>query len=71
MANRTANIFGATIPTSLTFTPPTPAPAARPAAPTSAANLQALLALSGQDRANAFLKGLGAMGPADIAAGAT
>ena len=47
-----------------------PAPAARPAAPTSAANLQTLLALSGQDRANAFLKGLGAMGPALIAAGA-
>jgi len=42
----------------------------RPPAPTSAANLQALLALSGQDRANAFLKGLGAMGPALIAAGA-
>jgi len=56
--------------TTLTFTPPTPAPAARPAAPTSAANLQTLLALSGQDRANAFLKGLGAMGPALIAAGA-
>jgi hypothetical protein len=50
--------------------PMMPAPAARPAAPTSAANLQALLALSGQDRANAFLKGLGAMGPALIAAGA-
>ena len=50
--------------------PMMPAPAARPAAPTSAANLQALLALSGQDRASAFLKGLGAMGPALIAAGA-
>jgi hypothetical protein len=50
--------------------PMMPAPAARPAAPTSAANLQTLLALSGQDRANAFLKGLGAMGPALIAAGA-
>ena len=50
--------------------PMMPAPATRPPAPTSAANLQALLALSGQDRANAFLKGLGAMGPALIAAGA-
>lgn len=50
--------------------PRIPASAARPPAPTSAANLQALLALSGQDRANAFLKGLGAMGPALIAAGA-
>ena len=76
MANRMANIFGANIPTSLTFVPPTPVPAYQTAAapmmpaPTSAANLQALLALSGQDRANAFLKGLGAMGPALIAAGA-
>ena len=50
--------------------PMMPAPATRPPAPTSAANLQALLALSGQDRASAFLKGLGAMGPALIAAGA-
>jgi len=56
-------------PTATPMMPP-PAPAARPPAPTSAANLQALLALSGQDRANAFLKGLGAMGPALIAAGA-
>ena len=83
MANRMANVFGVNIPTLLTFVPPTPvptyqtaaatmmpAPAARPPAPMSAANLQALLALSGQDRANAFLKGLGAMGPALIAAGA-
>ncbi len=53
-----------------TAAPTMPAPAARPPAPTSAANLQALLALSGQDRASAFLKGLGAMGPALIAAGA-
>ena len=70
MANRMANVFGVNIPTSLKFTPPTLPPATRPPAPTSAANLQALMALSGQDRASAFLKGLGAMGPALIAAGA-
>ena len=66
------NLFGSPMMPRPTATPmmPAPAPAARPPAPTSAANLQALLALSGQDRANAFLKGLGAMGPALIAAGA-
>ena len=64
------NLFGSPMMPRPTATPMMPAPAARPAAPTSAANLQALLALSGQDRANAFLKGLGAMGPALIAAGA-
>tara|TARA_Y100001963_G_scaffold124889_1_gene176085 strand:- start:14368 stop:15597 length:1230 start_codon:yes stop_codon:yes gene_type:complete len=74
MLGNPGNLFGSSMmprpTTTLTFTPPTPAPAPRPPAPTSAANLQTLLALSGQDRANAFLKGLGAMGPALIAAGA-
>lgn len=64
------NLFGSPMMPRPTAAPTMPAPAARPPAPTSAANLQALLALSGQDRANAFLKGLGAMGPALIAAGA-
>ena len=71
----TAPLFGsrpmATFPTYQTAAAPMmPASTPRPPAPTSAANLQTLLALSGQDRANAFLKGLGAMGPALIAAGA-
>jgi hypothetical protein len=63
-------LFGSPITPRPVAAPMMPAPAARPPAPTSAANLQALLALSGQDRASAFLKGLGAMGPALIAAGA-
>tara|TARA_E500000305_G_C4009033_1_gene231647 strand:+ start:205 stop:1461 length:1257 start_codon:yes stop_codon:yes gene_type:complete len=65
------SLFGSpSMTTRPTAAPMMPAPATRPPAPTSAANLQALLALSGQDRASAFLKGLGAMGPALIAAGA-
>jgi len=63
-------LFGSSMMPRTAAAPMMPAPATRPPAPTSAANLQALLALSGQDRANAFLKGLGAMGPALIAAGA-
>ena len=63
-------LFGSSMMQRAAAAPMMPAPATRPPAPTSAANLQALLALSGQDRANAFLKGLGAMGPALIAAGA-
>ena len=66
----TPNLIAPNLMTPTLTTPTMPASAARPAAPTSAANLQTLLALSGQDRANAFLKGLGAMGPALIAAGA-